>query len=262
MAARPDDPEALNNLGQTLVRLNRAQEAIPQLRVGSAARSGEMGLSVQSRPGARPHRRLGRRGRRLSCCRSAVSGRPRHALQSCPGPAEGGTGGRGAPILERVMALAPEDPSFVLTAARTYDELDRREEAVGELQEIPEPVRDGSGCGRCARPSGSRSNRPVNRHPNVRPGRGRDTERRTMRTLRVSFVLSCFWHWRRRSAPSRSPTCRAARGRGGSRSRSRRASSPTRTCGRSEAPPPPPPPPPPAAQASGHGPGGRHAGGA
>ena len=39
-------------------------------------------------------------------------------------------------MLERVTALVPEDPSFVLTTARTYDELDRREEAVASYRKF------------------------------------------------------------------------------------------------------------------------------
>src|SRR4029450_6601579 len=93
------------------------------------------------------------------------------------------------------------------------------------------------------------SNRPVNRNPNVRPGRGRHTERRTMRTLRVSFVLLLLALAASVGAQSLADVSRREG------ARRKQIKNPSRVITNkdlrpSEAPPPPPPPPPPAAQAS------------
>jgi Flp pilus assembly protein TadD len=134
VAARPDDPEALDSLGQTLVRLNRAQEAIPRLesavRLAPAKWSYRFnlararGLSGDWAGAVEDYRAADR----LFADDHATLFNLALALRKAGRAAEA------APILERVMALAPEDPSFVLMAARTYDELDRREEAVASYR--------------------------------------------------------------------------------------------------------------------------------
>jgi Flp pilus assembly protein TadD len=136
VAARPDDPEALDSLGQTLVRLNRAQEAVPRLE--SAVRLAPSKWSYRFNlararglsgdwPGAVEDYRA---ADRLFPDDHATLFNLALALRKVGRTTEA------APILERVMALAPEDPSFVLMAAQTYDELDRRGDAVASYRKF------------------------------------------------------------------------------------------------------------------------------
>jgi Flp pilus assembly protein TadD len=136
VAGRPDDPDALNNLGQTLVRLNRVPEAIPRFA-----------LAVQLAPGKWAYRFNLARARglvgdwagavedyriadRLFPDDHATLFNLALALRKAGRPAEA------LPVLEKVVALAPEDPSFVLTTARTYDELDRRADAAASYRKF------------------------------------------------------------------------------------------------------------------------------
>jgi Flp pilus assembly protein TadD len=136
VAARPDDPDALNNLGQTLVRLNRAQEAI--IKFESA---------VQLAPQKWAYRFNLARARGLSGDWAGAVEDYRAADRLFPDDhatlfnlalalRKAGRVEEALPVLERVTTLAPGDPSFVLTAARTYDELDRRAEAVASYRKF------------------------------------------------------------------------------------------------------------------------------
>jgi Flp pilus assembly protein TadD len=136
VAARPDDPDAVNNLGQTLVRLNRAPEAIPRFE-----------SAVRLAPGKWAYRFNLARARGLSGDWNGAAEDYRVADRLFPDDhatlfnlalalRKAGRTAEALPILERVIALAPEDPSFVLTTARTYDELDRREEAVASYRKF------------------------------------------------------------------------------------------------------------------------------
>jgi tetratricopeptide (TPR) repeat protein len=136
VAARPDDPEALDSLGQTLVRLNRAQEAVPRLE-----------SAVRLAPSKWSYRFNLARARGLSGDWAGAVEDYRAADRLFPDDhatlfnlalalRKAGRTVEAAPILERVVALAPDDPSFVLMAARTYDELDRREEAVASYRKF------------------------------------------------------------------------------------------------------------------------------
>jgi Flp pilus assembly protein TadD len=132
----PDDPDALNNLGQTLVRLNRASDAIPKLA-----------LAVQLSPGKWAYRFNLARARGLVGDWSGAVEDYRIADRLFPDDhatlfnlalalRKAGHTAEALPVLERVMALAPEDPSFVLTAARTYDELDRGTDAAATYRKF------------------------------------------------------------------------------------------------------------------------------
>jgi tetratricopeptide (TPR) repeat protein len=136
VVARPDDPNALDMLGQTLVRLNRAPEAIPRLE-----------SAVRLAPSKWSYRFNLARARGLSGDWVGAVEDYRAADRLFPDDhatlfnlalalRQAGRTAEAAPMLERVIALAPEDPSFVLTAARTYDELDRREEAVASYRKF------------------------------------------------------------------------------------------------------------------------------
>jgi Flp pilus assembly protein TadD len=136
VAARPDDADAVNNLGQTLVRLNRAPEAIPKFE-----------WAVRLAPGKWAYRFNLARARGLSGDWNAAVEDYRVADRLFPDDhatlfnlalalRKAGRTAEALPVLERVTALVPEDPSFVLTTARTYDELDRREEAVASYRKF------------------------------------------------------------------------------------------------------------------------------
>ena len=134
--ARPDDPNALDMLGQTLVRLNRAPEAIPRLE--SAVRLAPSKWSYRFNL-ARARGLSGDWAGAVEDYRAADRlFRDDHAtlFNLALALRKAGRTAEAAPILERVIALAPEDPSFVLMAARTYDELDRREEAVASYRKF------------------------------------------------------------------------------------------------------------------------------
>jgi Flp pilus assembly protein TadD len=135
-ARRPDDPDAQNDLGQTLVRLNRAPEAIPRFQ-----------RAVQLAPGKWAYRFNLARARGLCGDWSGAVDDYREADRLFPDDhatlfnlalalRKSGRLAEAAPILERVVVLAPDDPSFVLTAARTYDELDRRAEAAANYRKF------------------------------------------------------------------------------------------------------------------------------
>jgi Flp pilus assembly protein TadD len=136
VARRPDDPEALNNLGQTLVRLNRAEEAIPRYQ-----------LAVQLAPDKWAYRFNLARARGLVGDWAGAVEDYRGADRLFPDDhatlfnlalamRKSGRSAEAVPILERAVALAPEDSSFVLTMARAYDELDRRADAAAAYRKF------------------------------------------------------------------------------------------------------------------------------
>jgi Flp pilus assembly protein TadD len=136
VARQPDDPDAQNNLGQTLVRLNRAPEAIPRFQ-----------RATQLAPGKWTYRFNLARARGLCGDWAGAVEDYREADRLFPDDhatlfnlalalRKAGRLAEAAPVLERVVVLAPEDPSFVLTAARTYDELDRRTEAAASYRKF------------------------------------------------------------------------------------------------------------------------------
>jgi Flp pilus assembly protein TadD len=148
VARRPDDPDALNNLAQTLVRLNRAPEAVPRFQ-----------LAVQLAPGKWAYRFNLARARGLCGDWPGAVEDYRAADRLFPDDhatlfnlalalRKAGRLAEAVPVLERVIALAPEDPSFVLTAARTYDELDRRSEAAATYRKFLDQAGTGADADR------------------------------------------------------------------------------------------------------------------
>ena len=136
VAAQPDDPEALNTLGQTLVRLNRAEEAIPRYLLAAQLAPGKWAYRFNL---ARARGLVGDWGGAVDDYRIADRLFPDdHATLFNLGLAlrKAGRAAEALPVLERVVALAPDDPSFVLTAARTYDELDRRAQAAAAYRKF------------------------------------------------------------------------------------------------------------------------------
>jgi len=135
-ARHPDDPDALNNLGQTLVRLDRAGDAIPRFA-----------LAVQLAPEKWAYRFNLARARGLTGDWAGAVEDYRVADRLFPDDhatlfnlalalRRAGRAAEAMPVLEKVMALAPDDPSFVLTTARAYDELDRRADAAATYRKF------------------------------------------------------------------------------------------------------------------------------
>jgi Flp pilus assembly protein TadD len=129
--ARPDDPEALNNLGQALVRLNRPQEAVRPLEAA-------VGLA----PDKWAYRFNLARARGLSgdwngavedyCVADRLFPDDHATLFNLAlALRKSGRAADAIPALERVTMLEPADSSFLLMLGRTYDELDRTAEAAG-----------------------------------------------------------------------------------------------------------------------------------
>jgi len=136
VARHPDDPDALNNLGQTLVRLDRAADAIPRFA-----------LAVQLAPEKWAYRFNLARARGLTSDWAGAVEDYRVADRLFPDDhatlfnlalalRKAGRAAEAMPVLERVMALAPDDPSFALTTARAYDELDRRADAAATYRKF------------------------------------------------------------------------------------------------------------------------------
>lgn len=132
----PDDPDALNNLGQTLVRLERAGDAIPRFA-----------LAVQLAPEKWAYRFNLARARGLTGDWAGAVEDYRVADRLFPDDhatlfnlalalRKAGRAAEAMPVLEKVMSLAPDDPSFVLTTARAYDELDRRADAAATYRKF------------------------------------------------------------------------------------------------------------------------------
>jgi tetratricopeptide (TPR) repeat protein len=135
-AARPNDPEALNNLGQALVRLNRPQGAVRKLEAA-------VGLT----PDKWAYRFNLARARGLSGDWNGAVGDYRAAERLFPDDhatlfnlalalRKSGRAAEALPILERATTLEPDDASFLLTLGRTYDELDRASDATGTYRKF------------------------------------------------------------------------------------------------------------------------------
>jgi len=129
MADHPDDPAAINNVGQILVRLGRAAEAVPLFEKAVTARPGEWSYRFN----------LARARAQLRDWPAAVADyREAERLFPDDGPTlfnfglalqQTGADAEAATVLERALAANPEDPSFVLALARSYQRLARTADA-------------------------------------------------------------------------------------------------------------------------------------
>jgi tetratricopeptide (TPR) repeat protein len=129
MTEHPEDARAINNVGQVLVRLGRAPEAIPLFEKAVANSPNEWSYRFN-----------------LARARSQVHDWPgavadyREADRLLPddGPTlfnlglslqQTGADAEAAQVLEKAVAQSPDDASFVLALARSYQRLSRAPEA-------------------------------------------------------------------------------------------------------------------------------------
>jgi len=129
MAEHPQDPVAMNNVGQVLVRLGRCAEAIPLFERAVAARPYEWSYRFN----------LARARTQIRDWPGAVADyREADRLFPNDGPTlynfglalqQTGVDAEAAAVLERATATRPDDPSFVLALARSYQRLSRTAEA-------------------------------------------------------------------------------------------------------------------------------------
>lgn len=129
MAEHPTDPEAINNVGQVLVRLGRAAEAIPLFERAASLRPGEWSYrfnlgrargQAQDWPGAVA---AYREAERLFPDDDATAYNLGLALQHTGADADA------AAVLERAVAGKPDEAGFVLALARSYQRLSRAADA-------------------------------------------------------------------------------------------------------------------------------------
>jgi len=129
MTEHPEDPVAANNVGQVLVRLGRAAEAVPLFEKAVAVRPGEWSYRFNL---ARAHAQL------RDWPASVASYREADRLFPDDGPTlynfglslqQTGADDEAASVLERAVSSMPDDASAVLALARSYQRLSRTAEA-------------------------------------------------------------------------------------------------------------------------------------
>jgi Flp pilus assembly protein TadD len=129
MAEHPDDPAAMNNVGQVLVRLGRAPEAVSLFERAAAARPGEWSYRFN----------LARARGLVGDWPGAVeSYREAERLFPDDGPTlynlglalqHTGADPEAAEVLARAVSASPDDAAFVLALARSQQRLSRTAEA-------------------------------------------------------------------------------------------------------------------------------------
>ena len=130
----PDDPETLNSLGQLLMRLNHADDAIGRFERAIALAPARAQYHFNL---ARAATELGRHSRAVEEYREAARLLPQDsATRYTLGLALQKNGDHEAalPELERAIALAPADPNPHLAYAVSLDQLQRIPEAVREYR--------------------------------------------------------------------------------------------------------------------------------
>jgi tetratricopeptide (TPR) repeat protein len=134
LAKTPDDPEALNNLGQTLARLNRPEEALPRFAraVELAPTNARYHINM-----ARTASTLGQGSRAVAEYREAVGLLPEdYAMRYTLAVTlqKNGDHASALPEFERAIALAPTDASLHRAYAVSLEQLQRVPEAVREYR--------------------------------------------------------------------------------------------------------------------------------
>jgi Flp pilus assembly protein TadD len=143
VAQAPNDPEALNNLGQVLVRLGRVREAIAKLQA-----------AVSLSPDSWSYRFNLARALGLAGDWSGAVASYREADRLFPDDhvtmfnlalalRKTGQFADAVPLLERVHAQQPDDPSFLLTLADTYEFGNKPKEAAAAFQQYLDAAPDG-----------------------------------------------------------------------------------------------------------------------
>ena len=134
MAEHPDDAAAVNNVGQVLVRLGRAPEAIPLFEKAASARPGDWSYRFNL---ARARAQVRDWPAAVADYREADRLFPDDpptlfnlglALQQTGADAEAAT------VLERAAAASPDDAAFVLALARSYQRLSRVADARAQFE--------------------------------------------------------------------------------------------------------------------------------
>ena len=130
VAVAPDDAQARNNLGQTLVRLERRMEALPHFEEAIRLDPGRWAYHFNL---ARVHGDLGWWNRAVVGYRRAAELRPDDvATRYNMGRAlhEWGDYRAAVEAYLQALTLAPEEPSFYLSLASSYEALARPADAV------------------------------------------------------------------------------------------------------------------------------------
>jgi tetratricopeptide (TPR) repeat protein len=130
VAAFPDDAHARNNLGQLLVRLGRAAEALPHLQAAAETDPGSWTFRFNL---ARARGFTGDWEGAVADYRTAGQLFPDdHATLYNLGRALQKLGDHGEAVaaLERAVALQPDEPSLLLTLASSYEKLSRVPDAI------------------------------------------------------------------------------------------------------------------------------------
>jgi Flp pilus assembly protein TadD len=130
----PNDPRALNNLGQALVRVQRPKDAVPHFLRAVELNPAEWELRFNL---ANAYGVLGQWNRAIAEYEKAAELFPDdYVTQYNLGLALHRAGQEEAAIaaFQRAVALAPEEPSFHLSLAISYEQLNRRKEAAEAYQ--------------------------------------------------------------------------------------------------------------------------------
>lgn len=134
LAQRPDDPETLNNLGQVLVRLGRAKDAVVRFERAIELSPEEWAYRFNL---ARATGELGQWGRAAAEYRHAVRLFPTdYATQFNLALAlhRNGDGQAAIPEFEKAIQLAPGEPSFRVALATSLEAVGRVTDAVAEFR--------------------------------------------------------------------------------------------------------------------------------
>ena len=134
LALSPEDPDALNNLGQTLVRLDKVNEAIPRFEraVALAPTKGAFHVNLAQARGS-----LGQWDRAVAELREAARLSPDdHTVRFTLASAlqKKGDVAAAIPEYQRAIALNPSEPAFHLSLGQTLEQAGRTADAAREYE--------------------------------------------------------------------------------------------------------------------------------
>jgi len=135
VAKNPADAESLSNVGQVLVRLNRAEEAIPYFERAVALIPGRWAYTFNL---ARTHGVLGQWEQAVEGYRRAQAIFPEdYATAFNLGMAlhKQGKEAEAVEAYQKAISLEPNDPSFRMALAISYERLQKRAEAAAAYEE-------------------------------------------------------------------------------------------------------------------------------
>jgi tetratricopeptide (TPR) repeat protein len=134
LAKTPNDPQALDGLGQVLIRLNRFEDAIAQFERAIAQDPGRVAYRLDL---ARAAIIIGGRSRAIEEYREVARLLPQDpAIRYTLGIAlqQNGDHGAALPEFQRAIALAPADPRAHLAYAVSLDQLQRSADAAEQYR--------------------------------------------------------------------------------------------------------------------------------